>query len=264
MHVEWSCRTLRGRMGHVRGCRCRNFFREKESMSAAKPAASGAAIAALATERFEIRRAEIHVVTDRTLAALMLAQWMCAIVLAIVVSPYAWQGKVQADSMHVWAAFVVGGVLTAPAVALAFARPGSVLTRYVMAVAQMLWSALLIHLTAGRIETHFHAFASLAVLSMYRERKVLFTATVVLVADHLLRGILWPESVFGILHPPWWVFVEHIFWIGFFVAFLALCCTRCTREMRAVALRTAELEALAEKRLRDCPSLDARPEAATA
>ena len=36
------------------------------------------------------------------------------------------------------------------------------LTRHVVAIAQMLMSALLIHLTGGRIETHFHVFGSLA------------------------------------------------------------------------------------------------------
>jgi hypothetical protein len=32
----------------------------------------------------------------------------------------------------------------------------------------MLWSALLIHLTGGRIETHFHVFGSLGILAGYR------------------------------------------------------------------------------------------------
>ncbi len=41
------------------------------------------------------------------------------------------------------------------------AQAGWLGTRYSIAVCQMLWSALLIHITSGRIETHFHVFGSL-------------------------------------------------------------------------------------------------------
>ena len=55
-----------------------------------------------------------------------------------------------------------------------------------IAANQMLWSALLIHLSGGRIETHFHVFGSLAFLAFYRDWRVLLTATVVVAADHLI------------------------------------------------------------------------------
>jgi hypothetical protein len=220
------------------------------------------AIAARSAELYQNHRTEVYVVTDRTLAALMIGQWMFAVVLAIAVSPYAWEHKVKTDSMHVWAAFVLGGMLTALPVALAFLRPGSALTRHVIAAAQMLWSALLIHLTGGRIETHFHAFASLFVLSFYRDWKVLLTATVVLASDHLLRGLMWPESLYGIVDPQWWLLLEHGFWTVFCVSFLVLSCKRNTREMRVTAQRTAELEVLAEGLRDDCSALERRPEVA--
>ena len=53
-------------------------------------------------------------------------------------------------------------------------------------------SALLIHLTGGRIETHFHVFGSLAILAFYRDWRVLIPATVVVALDHMLRGLFWP------------------------------------------------------------------------
>ena len=62
-------------------------------------------------------------------------------------------------------------------VALALLRPGVAMTRYSIAIAQMLMSALLIHLTGGRIETHFHVFGSLAFLAFYRDWRVLVPAT---------------------------------------------------------------------------------------
>jgi hypothetical protein len=61
--------------------------------------------------------------------------------------------------------------------------------------------ALLIHLTGGRIETHFHIFGSLAFLSFYRDWRVLVPATIVVVADHFFRGVFWPESVYGVCQP---------------------------------------------------------------
>src|SRR6202021_4177803 len=98
-----------------------------------------------------------------------------------------------------WAAFLLGGAITLVPVLLACLRPGETLTRHAIAVGQMLMSALLIHLTGGRIETHFHVFGSLAILAFYRDWKVLISATVVVTVDHLLRGIFWPESVYGVL-----------------------------------------------------------------
>ena len=62
----------------------------------------------------------------------------------------------------------------------------------------MLMSALLIHLTGGRIETHFHVFGSLAILAFYRDWRVLISASAVVTVDHLLRGFFWPQSVYGV------------------------------------------------------------------
>ena len=77
--------------------------------------------------------------------------------------------------------------------------PGRLATRYTIAVAQMLTSALLIHLTGGRIETHFHVFGSLAFLALYRDWRVLVRRRCVIAADHLLRGVFWPQSVYGVV-----------------------------------------------------------------
>ena len=72
-------------------------------------------------------------------------------------SPYTWNGKVQSTHIHVFTAVFLGGVISSFPIILAFLRPRQAITRYTFAIAQMLWSALLIHLTGGRIETHFHA-----------------------------------------------------------------------------------------------------------
>src|SRR5262249_55564107 len=133
----------------------------------------------------------------------------------IKLSPLAWEGKRSAIHLHVYIAVFVGGLINVFPLALIALRPGWVGTRHAMAVAQMLWSAVLIHLTGGRIETHFHVFGSLAFLAFYRDWKVLVPATIVVASDHLIRQLVWPESVYGIANPESWRFLEHAFWVVF-------------------------------------------------
>jgi hypothetical protein len=204
------------------------------------------AIVRRAEERFKAHWMEIVSGTDRFFARLMIGQWLFAIFIALVLSPYAWEGKVKTVHLHVWFAVFLGAAISAFPIALAVRRAGWVVTRHVIAAAQMLWSALLIHLTGGRIETHFHVFGSLGILAFYRDWPVLATATVVIAADHLIRGLVWPESVYGIANPEWWRFLEHAFWVLFSVVFLAMSCLRALKEMRLMAERGAHIEALSE------------------
>ena len=60
---------------------------------------------------------------------------------------------------------------------LIYRKPGSASPATPSPPRQMLWSALLIHLSGGRIETHFHIFGSLAFLAFYRDWRVLVTAS---------------------------------------------------------------------------------------
>jgi signal transduction histidine kinase len=187
--------------------------------------------------------------TDRLFAALLVGQWAFAIVLSLVVSPLAWRGQAASIHLHVAAATILGGLLCSFPLALVWLRPGSTASRHVIAIAQMLWSALLIHLSGGRIETHFHVFGSLAFLAFYRDWKVLVPATLVVLADHLLRGLFWPESVYGIANPEWWRFLEHTFWVAFEDVVLVLACLRGADEMRQIAEQRARVESLSESEL---------------
>src|ERR1051325_5838432 len=106
----------------------------------------------------------------------------------------------------------------------------------------MLTSALLIHLTGGRIETHFHVFGSLAFLAFYRDWRVLLTATVVVALDHMARGLFWPQSVFGILTTSPWRWLEHAGWVVFEDTFLIISLRQSLRDMFEVTARRAHLE----------------------
>src|SRR6516162_8510369 len=137
----------------------------------------------------------IHQRTDQLFANLLVLQWFGAIWLAMLVSPRVWSGTVSQPHIHLLASFFLGGCIIILPLYLAFRKPGKPITRHVIAAAQCLISVLLIHITGGRIETHFHVFGSLAFLSFYRDWKVLVTATIVVASDHFMRGMLWPESV---------------------------------------------------------------------
>jgi signal transduction histidine kinase len=196
----------------------------------------------LKSEIFQKNLNQVHVHTDQLFFWLLLAQWAFAIVLALVVSPYGWEGKIQTIHVHVRIAIFFGGLLNALPLVLIRLRPGWWFTRQTVAAAQMLWSGLLIHLTGGRIETHFHVFGSLAFIAFYRDWRLLPTATVVVAGDHLARGFFWPESVYGIANPEWWRFIEHALWVAFEDVVLFLGCRRQIGEMEIVADREAALE----------------------
>ena len=185
---------------------------------------------------------EIHSRTDRLFASLMALQWVAGIVFALWVSPRAWYGTVSRTHAHVWAAVFLGGAICVFPALLGLFRAGERSTRYTIAVAQMLMGALLIHLSGGRIETHFHVFGSLAFLAFYRDWRVLIPATVVVALDHFLRGVFWPQSVYGVLVAGQWRWLEHSAWVVFEDVFLFVSCRRGLLEMKETAVRTAALE----------------------
>src|ERR671914_1133131 len=195
-------------------------------------------------EIFDEHQNLVHKRTDRMFAGLMLLQWVAGITAALVISPKTWTGSESQTHPHVWAALLLGGAISSLPIALTLLRPGRPTTRYTVAVGQMLMGALLIHLTGGRIETHFHVFGSLAFLSFYRDWKVLVPATVVVAADHFLRCLFWPQSVYGVLVASQWRWLEHAGWVLFEDTFLFIAVRHSIGEMRGIAERTAESENL--------------------
>ena len=181
--------------------------------------------------------------TDRMFAVLLLLQWLAGVAVATWLSPRAWEGLESHVHPHIWAAVYLGGLIAAAPIALVVVRPGEAITRYVISAAQVMHSALLIHLSGGRIETHFHVFGSLAFLSFYRDWRVLVPATVVVALDHAVRGIFWPESVFGVAAASHWRWLEHAGWVVFEDIILVWACLRGAKELAILAARQAELEA---------------------
>ncbi len=111
-----------------------------------------------ANELYEQHRRQIYVRTDQLFAALMILQWIACLMSAWWISPRSWAGPYSQTHIHVWAALILGGIITSLPVLMTVALPGSAITRHTVAVAQMLTSALIIHLMGGRIESALPRF----------------------------------------------------------------------------------------------------------
>ena len=199
-------------------------------------------LSGVAQKNFDEHARSICVRTDQMFAVLMVLQWIGGIVMALLVSPRTWIGAHSQLHPHVVMAIVGGGILAVLPVAMALTYPGRLATRMVISSSQVLFSVLLIDLSGGRIETHFHVFGSLAFLAAYRDPRVLAPATVIVALDHLVRGVWWPESVFGVVAVSNWRWLEHAAWVIFEDVFLLIIILQSKREMVELAQNTAQLQ----------------------
>ncbi len=197
--------------------------------------------ALLARELVKQHQLQVFHETDRLFAWLLVAQWVFAFLLAVWVSPLTWAGLSSSLNPHIGFSILLGAVIISVPIGFSIVYPGAGITRHLIAIGQMLMSGLLVHLSGGRVETHFHVFGSLALIAFYRDWRVLITASTVVAADHLIRGTLWPQSVYGVAEANWLRSLEHIGWVIFEDVFLVLNCVRSQQEMWEVATRQAQL-----------------------
>jgi diguanylate cyclase (GGDEF)-like protein len=194
-----------------------------------------------AAEYFRSSFDDLAARVDRMMSWLLMAEWPGMVVTALVLAPRTWTGAHHSVNPHVWAAILAGPAFILPAIVIARLYPGRQLTRHAIAVAQMLVSIVLIGATGGRIETHFQIFGSLAFLAFYRDWRVLITASAVTALDHLVGGIWWPQSVYGVLTASPWRWIEHAWWVLFEDFFLILMSRRSIEEMWEVATHKSQL-----------------------
>jgi methyl-accepting chemotaxis protein len=181
---------------------------------------------------------------DRLFAVVMAFQGIALVALAFWLSPRSWNGTESSVHTHVWAATGLAVAVASLPIGLALAAPGTLMTRLVMAVSQALVSGLLVHIAGGRIEMHFHVFVSLAFLAMYLDMKVIIAATLVIAVDHVVRGLLWPASIYGMNEATILRTVEHALWVVFEDVILGISIFR----MRSERIQLMK----AVQRIRDC------------
>ncbi|MEM7312903.1 MAG: ATP-binding protein, partial [Planctomycetota bacterium] len=182
--------------------------------------------------------------TDKIFCVLMLLQYFAGVFLALHIAPYTWYGSHYSVHIHVFVAIVMGLGITIPALATSHYMSGTPMSRHTIAVCQALWSSLLIHLSGGRIETHFHVFGSLALLAFYRDWKVLITASALTAADHFIRGRWFTESVFGVATTSPYRWMEHAGWVVFEDVFLIISVIAARNELVMLCRRQIMLQQL--------------------
>lgn len=150
---------------------------------------------------------------DRAFVWLLASQWLACILLAIFASPHLWKEHWDGAKQNIWTAILFGGALSLIPALIVRRKAGTLFSRQVISACQILFSSLLIHLSAGRTEMHFHVFMSMALLIAYRDRSVFILPVLITAIDHTIRGAWWPQSIFGtsessILQP-----IEHACWL---------------------------------------------------
>ena len=193
-------------------------------------------------ELLQLSKENTYLDTNKCFKKLFIAQWFAAMIVALVVSPQTWIGATSQVHLHVWFAAIVGFILAALPIYMISVHPTTAYTRHIVGISQVLFSSLFIHLTGGRIETHFHVFTSLALLALYRDSKIFYSVTLVVLADHIIRGIYYPQSVFGILTVNQWRWVEHAFWVALEVFALRSVTQNAERDLIISCSKQAEIQ----------------------
>ena len=83
------------------------------------------------------------------------------------------------------------------------------------ALALVSCSGLLVHLTDGLIESHFHFFVVIPLISLYRDWRPLAVGLAFVVAHHSIVGVVSPSDVFNhpaaLAHPVRWALLHGVY-----------------------------------------------------
>ena len=200
-----------------------------------------------ANNRFTASFHQLCAKSDTILAIGLGVQWLILVALALIVTPKTWIGSTSSPNTHLIAAIVMGAVVAALPILLMRFQKGELSTRLSIGVAYALMGGLFVHVGGGRIEFHFHYFASMAILCIYRDWRVLIAATVVAAADHAFRGIFWTQSMYGIATASKLRWVEHAVWLVAEVGFLIYMSRTALADMREAAYRESQLDYVANE-----------------
>ncbi|MFN0006913.1 MAG: response regulator [Planctomycetota bacterium] len=195
--------------------------------------ASSATATAEAERNYQKYLADLHRDTDSVFILVLLVQWIACTAMTHWTELRAGTAPAEGLDPKVWLVLIGGGSIAIVSILVALRHPGQALTRHTIAVGQALTSVLFIHVMDGRMEAHFHVFVSLAFLAMYRDWRILLTASAVVVANHLVRGIYAPSEGYGLIKSDFWRWIEYTGYVALENVFLIHVCRRSLRELRA-------------------------------
>jgi PAS domain S-box-containing protein len=145
--------------------------------------------------------------------------WSHAIAIALVgpVLGYRWEVSFSALSQNGTVLHTIGAGLIVACFALIADWNGA--RRAVQATAVgfglMISSAILVHLSGGAVEVHFHLFVMLTFLALYQDWVPYLLAIAYVAIYHGVVGVLWPEAVYNhaaAVAAPWnWAGIDAFF-----------------------------------------------------
>jgi PAS domain S-box-containing protein len=150
---------------------------------------------------------------------LVVLTWLHAGVIAVVglMLGYSWEFSLDAALRGRTVLHALGeGLIVALFAALAsWKRPSRTVQATFVALGLITSSAMLVHLSGGYIEFHFHFFVMLVFLSFYQDWVPFGLAILYVALHHGVVGVLWPNEVYN--HPaainaPWtWAGIHAFF-----------------------------------------------------
>ncbi len=177
---------------------------------------------------------------DKFFSYLLVAQWAFVILLSYLVTPKTALGS--GGESFVWTSVLVGGFLTFVPFLFNFLKPGWVVNRYFNVISQSCYSILIIYLTGGRIESHFHVFASFVLYALYFDLRLLILGSVFAILDHFFQGMWYPESLFGVGESSGFRWLEHVGWMVFESILLGYACVKSRAQIEFASFVRAEAQ----------------------
>lgn len=143
-----------------------------------------------------------HQFAHRIFTWIIVVQWIAAICIGIYVE-------------QILSSFVLATLFASAPLVLIKTAPDQAITRHVIALATQMLTALHIHQAMGLIEIHFEIFTILAILSVYRDWRIILTS-VAFVAVHHIGFFLMQSSgvdvfIFEEGHVLWGILLLHAF-----------------------------------------------------
>jgi PAS domain S-box-containing protein len=121
----------------------------------------------------------------------------------------------QSDLLH---AVVEGGVVAIAAMLASWPRAGRRFRAIAACTGLVTSSAILVHLSGGYIEMHFHFFVMVPLMALYQDWVPFLAAITYVVLHHGTVGVLDPSQVYNhpaALESPWtWALIHGVFVLG--------------------------------------------------
>lgn len=119
-----------------------------------------------------------------------------------------------------------GGIVAAAAVGAWGSRRNHAVASVVTTLGLMTASGVLVHLSNGSIEAHFHFFVMVTIIILYQDWLPFLLAIAYVVVHHASFGLIAPDSVFNhpaaLANPVKWAFIHGVFILGATIAGLTV------------------------------------------